>query len=497
MYSRRFVAEVSARPVVLHYLYLTTRWARRTLLWGLVVTWLATGQWSSCGQRLTAQDPSPNQISVDVAQQQLGPLSKSIQAATSLRATVRLTVVSAIGAEVLGKDEGVFQLASTNKNLLAISAKFAADAVRIQSDGTKMFLQLSPSAYVESPPPANFAELITAMPIQLGPQPEPMLWLSLAGVNPGESLLEGAVSLESTTGPVVEGVETKWLRVTRPDGVQWELQLTQGEQPRPLLLRIDLTKMITQANNLTLPDGYTFKLEYEFQRWELNGEIASELFQYQPPAGAERFESIADFVLKQDQTASHPLLGKPAPNFTTKNLTGDDIQVDYQDDSVIVLDFWATWCAPCVESLPEFSQLTKQFAGQSVKFYAVNVSEENVAIESFLKDKQLELTVLIDPRGDIANAFAASAIPLTVLIGKGGRVEAVHVGFDPNESSEILKGEIESLLAGRKLYQAEEVEQTSDSAAGKQSGEQSEQEVTTDSSPDKAKSSDATGGQRD
>lgn len=493
MYSRRFVAEVSARTLVLQHLFLTTRWTGRTLLWGLLVASLATGQWSSRSQKLNAQEPSINQISVDAAQQQLGPLSKAIRDAKSLRATIRLNVVSAIGAEVLGKDEGVFQLASTNQNLLAISAKFAADAVRIQSDGTKMFLQLSPSAYVESPPPANFAELITAMPIQLGPQPEPMLWLSLAGVNPGENLLASAMSVESIAGPVIEGAETRLLRVVRPDGVQWELQLTHGEQPRPISLRIDLTKMITQANNLTLPDGYTFKLEYEFQRWELNGEIASELFQYQPPAGAERFESIADFVLKQDQTASHPLLGKPAPHFTTKSLTGDDIQVDYQDDSVIVLDFWATWCAPCVESLPEFSQLTKQFAGQPVKFYAVNVSEENVAIESFLKDKQLELTVLIDPRGDIANAFAASAIPLTVLIGKGGRVEAVHVGFDPSESSEILKGEIESLLAGRKLYQAEEVEQSDAPATVEQSAE----EVAPDSPRNTSKSPDSAGGQRD
>jgi hypothetical protein len=77
-----------------------------------------------------------------------------------------------------------------------------------------------------------------------------------------------------------------------------------------------------------------------------------------------------------------------------------------------------------------------------------------------------------------------------VLIGKGGRVEAVHVGFDATESSEILAKEIESLLAGRKLFQAEEIEQPVEAPAA---------EVQEDKPvPDEPEAGDAKlGGQRD
>jgi thiol-disulfide isomerase/thioredoxin len=182
------------------------------------------------------------------------------------------------------------------------------------------------------------------------------------------------------------------------------------------------------------------------------------MFEFTPPKDAERFESVADYLLKDSEVGPHPLLGKPAPTFTARIFEGEELKFDRELDKVVVLDFWATWCGPCVEALPELDALAKKLADQDVVFYAVNVAEMPDAIEGFLKSHAMSIPVIVDPEGAISNVYQASAIPQTVLIGKDGRIEAVHVGFDPEKSVKMLEEEIMSLLAGRKIYNAEEVE---------------------------------------
>lgn len=400
--------------------------------------------------------------------QALTPALSRLTSAEKLRTTVQMTVTSAVADEVLGKNQGLFQLASQRPNRLALAAKFDTEAVQFVCNGEKLYVRLSTKDYLELPAPTVFEELITTMPIQLGPQPEPMLWLSLAGVNPVQPLftgLEGCKVVEPMT-PVDSEEPTVTVRAARPEGLVWELTVTQGESARPLRLLIDMTEMIKQTNNLQVPEGYSFKIQYDFQSWETNTELADSLFEFTPPKDAEKFNSLADYLLRDGAMANHPLLGKPAPSFTARLYEGEEVTfAPKEDGKVVVLDFWATWCGPCVEALPEVQELAKKFEGKDVRFYAVNVSETPEAIGEFLKTHELELPVLVDPEGQLSVAYAATAIPQTVLIGKGGRVEAVHVGFDPGESMSILEKEIETLLEGRRIYEAKEEEVASDESS--------------------------------
>ncbi len=387
------------------------------------------------------------------------PLFGRIENAERIRATVKMNVVTSIGEEVLGRNQGLFQVASQIPNLLALSAKFDSDAVRLISTGDSLFIELSGTEYVETDAPATLNAFVASMPLQLGPQPEPMLLLSVAGMKPADLLLNGLAEVAVTAGPVVEDAATKLVKARRPEGIQWELQFTEGADPRPLQLSIDITEMITRANNLEVPEGYSFKVMYTFERWDADGPLAAELFTFTPPEEAVRYESIAAYLEAKSASQEHPLLGKPAPTFTAPSLAADPVEFTGQSGDVIVLDFWATWCGPCVVALPEIAKLADELSDKKVRFYAISVSEEKEAVQNFIEEKGLEdLQVLLDPGGELASAFAASAIPQTVLIGQDGRVEAVHVGFDPDNSIKILRQEIETLLAGRRLHQAEEVE---------------------------------------
>jgi len=112
-----------------------------------------------------------------------------------------------------------------------------------------------------------------------------------------------------------------------------------------------------------------------------------------------------------------------------------------------VLDFWATWCGPCVMALPEYIKVTNEFDQKKVLFVAVNLQESPQQVRKFLEQKKLETTVAMDGSGDVSNQFKVSGIPHTVVLGPGNVIEDVHVGYAPGNAAKI-GNTIQQLLDG-------------------------------------------------
>jgi thiol-disulfide isomerase/thioredoxin len=117
-----------------------------------------------------------------------------------------------------------------------------------------------------------------------------------------------------------------------------------------------------------------------------------------------------------------------------------------------MLDFWATWCGPCVAALPEISAAADEMKDKDVVFYTVNLREDPEAVKEFLKEQELDVPVLLDAEGEIGDLYKAEAIPQTVLIGKDGRVQVVHVGFGGDAKKKLIE-ELTALLEGKELAQ--------------------------------------------
>ncbi len=142
----------------------------------------------------------------------------------------------------------------------------------------------------------------------------------------------------------------------------------------------------------------------------------------------------------------HASVGKPAPQATLKALGGDDFDIASLKGKVVLLDFWATWCGPCVISLPKVTEVANSFADQDLVFYAVNLREPVEKITKFLGKKGIKPPVATDRWGKAGQAFGVRGIPHSVLIDKKGVVRHVHVGFMPG-MEKTLKKEIATLLA--------------------------------------------------
>lgn len=141
------------------------------------------------------------------------------------------------------------------------------------------------------------------------------------------------------------------------------------------------------------------------------------------------------------------MIGKLAPDFELPLLDGTQFKLSDHTDKIVVLDFWATWCGPCVMALPDYIAATSNFDEAKVIFVAVNLQESSDQIRTFLSDKQLTPRVALDRSSSVAPTFQVSGIPHTVIIGQGNIVEDVHVGYQPG-SGELMQTSLQQMLDG-------------------------------------------------
>ncbi len=159
--------------------------------------------------------------------------------------------------------------------------------------------------------------------------------------------------------------------------------------------------------------------------------IVDSQYAFTPPQEA-KVAKAEDFG-KQD--AAMALVGKPAPDFKLKGMDDKEVSLASLKGNVVVLDFWATWCGPCVAGFPHIDELAKKYADKGVKVYGMNQKEDKETIDNFLKEKSLTVPVLLDP-GDIADKYKVQGIPQTVIIGKDGLIKQIHIGYGPGEENE-------------------------------------------------------------
>lgn len=135
--------------------------------------------------------------------------------------------------------------------------------------------------------------------------------------------------------------------------------------------------------------------------------------------------------------------GQMAPDLAGFNLEGE---VPPLDGRIVVLDVWASWCAPCKASFPALADLHEEFAGRGVVILGVSVDQNQRQYAAFVRRHEPPFPVARDASLAFARAFEPAAMPTTYVIDRRGRVRSVHRGFHGESSVEQLRLELAQLL---------------------------------------------------
>jgi peroxiredoxin len=141
-----------------------------------------------------------------------------------------------------------------------------------------------------------------------------------------------------------------------------------------------------------------------------------------------------------------PLVGQPAPPFKLDMLDGEQFSLAAHSRRVLVLEFWATWCGPCLQSMPLVDGVVREFAGRRVELFAVNLEEQPEQIKAMLERHKLRVPVVLDRDGVVAAKYAVTAIPQTVVIDRDGKLARLFVGGG-KKTAESLRKALEELAA--------------------------------------------------
>ena len=141
-------------------------------------------------------------------------------------------------------------------------------------------------------------------------------------------------------------------------------------------------------------------------------------------------------------------VGDAFPSFTTAGVTGLlDAKVPDTAGKIVLVDFWASWCAPCKASFPMMAKLHADYAARGLVIAAVGVDEKPAAAESFVKKLAPPFGTLFDRQQKLVKQVAVPAMPTSYLLGPDGRVRFMHQGFHGDATERELRQQIEALLA--------------------------------------------------
>jgi peroxiredoxin len=265
-------------------------------------------------------------------------------------------------------------------------------------------------------------------------------------------LIDGATtfavinSKDFSSSEIEKGTEVKKIAdVKLADKSYTALQLTNAGgdftfliDPQSHLLRqitIDQKRFLQHVGQ---PDVKKAVVTIDYATINLDPPHKNDQFAWTPPANAHELTAVA--AADDGASPGSALVGKPAPDFRLPTPDGKEFALADQRGSVVVVDFWATWCGPCVKSLPHLNKLYEDKKDAGLKVFAISVDQEKDKVPPFIAAKKLTLTVLLDnDEQKAAEKYGVQGIPQTVVIGKDGTVKKVFVGFGPGSEDQLRK----------------------------------------------------------
>ena len=135
-----------------------------------------------------------------------------------------------------------------------------------------------------------------------------------------------------------------------------------------------------------------------------------------------------------------------APDFTLRTLDNEEIILSKLRGKVVLLDFWATWCGPCKESIPYLVQIFKTYQQKEFEIIGMNVDRGDVSgVHRFVKSMDIPYPVIITP-DEVGRSYGVAGIPTTILIDKQGKIRDKTLGFN-SKIAQIMAVKVAELIS--------------------------------------------------
>jgi len=375
-------------------------------------------------------------------------------------------VIESIGLKDEMKREELFVNAAIKPDRSRIESKNTHISVTSVSNGkTKWLYAPGPNEYTKTE--EGLVRLVTGSPVK---DSAPMAHLANA-----TNLLVGISHVADRLGEAkIIGEETLEIGGRRSDCFVIEayyFAASTGSQSNTLRrkLWVDKSSNIVlreiQQTEARMPWGrnVTSKMTYTFTVARIGEQISETLFTFVPPEGAKEVAELTSLpqpaapprsaappqpAVPPRTTAPRPsdLVSKSAIAFALQDLDGNQVDLQSLKSKVVLLDFWASWCGPCVAELPHIEKLHRDFKDRGLVVLGVNNEDVEVA-RAFVKQKGYTFTTLVDEGKEVSIKYGVSGIPQVFIIDREGKIKWHALGYGPGREVE-LRGVVEKILKG-------------------------------------------------
>lgn len=168
--------------------------------------------------------------------------------------------------------------------------------------------------------------------------------------------------------------------------------------------------------------------------FEQNPSFSSSTFNFETPDDAERVSEVS-----LGGRSGSSMEGREAPSFTLTNLAGKEVSLQDYRGNIVMLDFWATWCAPCRRAHPDIQDLYEEYKEDGVVILGINNEGRNTA-RQYMQKHDYNFPTLLDTTDSTAREYGVNAMPYYFVIDRNGNISSEIVGYHPkSDMLEALK----------------------------------------------------------
>ena len=323
--------------------------------------------------------------------------------------------------EILDKIDGAVQPRGSGRGTLRIqkpgNARLEVNvgdkSMLYLSDGENLVSQTVPTSYQKS---AVSGDMISRVAAAIPSAANVPLSMLLGGKNP----LGGSIKWQKATLTSFEGMK----------GVAMELSMRAGSEPVIIQVYLDpktnLVARIEAAGAVPKKADEAPSLYSNVTTFVADTTpITPAIFEFVPAPGVTLVQQA-----ERPKTYDEKLVVGAKPfALSQKDLDGKPFSLDSYKGKVVLLDFWATWCGPCIGELPNVKANYDKYKADGFDIVGVSLDEDEEALRNFIKAKEMPWAQLFDAKGWAnadAKTYGVQAIPFTLLIGKDGNIAAVN-----------------------------------------------------------------------